>query len=471
VFQLSAQFPGPTSPRDFITLLLTSDAPQPAHGHSSQPLRQFMIVSKPCLHAECPPRQGIIRGSYESVEFIREVPADHAGVKRSWSSADLNTSKEVTPRESTSSDKGLGSGAPTTIEWLMVTRSDPGGSVPRFMIEKGTPPGIVNDAGKFINWLNSKPADEPAAVEVVQPDGTKQVVSVDAPVEKTVKKEISFVPASDSQRTIVQQGAGDDAYWSNGLFGMITGAFEAASSVVTGGLRRQFTGAKPDYPDSTASSQQLDESEDESTLSDTSSIRSFTSALERSLTAEKDQESLQGSQSDDKSQGNVPQAKELKKLQERRRKLDEKAAKMAERIENRRAGDKERDAAALVKAREKHEREIAKHEAKYKRELRKIEEKREAEERKAEERRRKALEREEKSNLALELEKARAERDIALKQMEMLKAQVGELQAQNTMLVARLGKQNTSDKADSASTSSKEVSRGGIDRTASSPKV
>ncbi len=38
----------------------------------------------------------------------------------------------------------------------MVTRSDPGGSVPRFMVEKGTPGGIVNDAGRFFNWVSSK---------------------------------------------------------------------------------------------------------------------------------------------------------------------------------------------------------------------------------------------------------------------------------------------------------------------------
>jgi hypothetical protein len=38
------------------------------------------------------------------------------------------------------------------VEWIMITRSDPGGSVPRFMIERGTPGGIVADASKFLNW-------------------------------------------------------------------------------------------------------------------------------------------------------------------------------------------------------------------------------------------------------------------------------------------------------------------------------
>lgn len=38
------------------------------------------------------------------------------------------------------------------VEWIMITRSDPGGSVPRWMVERGTPGGIVRDAEKFFNW-------------------------------------------------------------------------------------------------------------------------------------------------------------------------------------------------------------------------------------------------------------------------------------------------------------------------------
>ena len=89
---------------------------------------------------------------------------------------------------------------------------------------------------------------------------------------------------------------------------------------------------------------------------------------------------------------------------------------------------------------EKHAREMARQEEKYQREVRKLEQKRQQEEKKAAERRRKQMEREEKANLTLELEKAKAERDIALKQVEVLKAQMGELQAQNTTLAATLGK-------------------------------
>ena len=48
---------------------------------------------------------------------------------------------------------------------------------------------------------------------------------------------------------------------------------------------------------------------------------------------------------------------------------------------------------------------------------------------------------EERSNLQAELERVKAERDVALREMEMLREQVGALQGQNTMLVARLGRE------------------------------
>jgi hypothetical protein len=116
-----------------------------------------MIVSKPCNHPETPPRQGIIRGQYESVELIREIPADKASLKRTMSYN--NMTGEGGKKLNGASDRMADGSPPTVVEWLMVTRSDPGGSVPRFMIERGTPPGIINDAGKFLKWLSSKNLD------------------------------------------------------------------------------------------------------------------------------------------------------------------------------------------------------------------------------------------------------------------------------------------------------------------------
>ncbi|RFU80336.1 hypothetical protein TARUN_1884 [Trichoderma arundinaceum] len=462
VFQLSAQFPGPTAPRDFIILLLTSDFEyKPAD--QERPLRQHIIVSKPCLHEECPPRQGIIRGSYESVEMIREVPIEnnHLASKVSLSSTDLS-SEEVRSSSSDSPEH-----RPMAVEWIMITRSDPGGSVPRFMVEKGTPPGIVGDAGKFVKWvtalstLSSRSgeslikAESPAAQgEARTPpnDGSPQVLPMHKPHLSGDFKKKGEEEEAAARRESVQSIPS-----SNGIYGIISGVFGAASSVVASGLRQLGSPAESntsldDLESRAAEEQGNDTDADVTDLSETSSIRTFRSALERSLTEENKSQSVAGSNSDEsKSQGKQLLEKELRKLQEKRRKLDEKAIHMQQRLESKRRGGKEKDEAVVIKMREKHEKEIAKQEAKYRRELQKLEDKRVHEERKAEARRRKAMEREEKMNLTMELEKTRAERDVALKQVEILQTQVGQLQSQNTMLAAKLGRLGGFDRAASSS--------------------
>lgn len=62
------------------------------------------------------------------------------------------------------------------VEWIMITRSDPGGSVPRFMVERGTPGSIVADASKFLDWACKKehPEDEIEALEKGDTDLIKQ---------------------------------------------------------------------------------------------------------------------------------------------------------------------------------------------------------------------------------------------------------------------------------------------------------
>lgn len=117
VYQLSAQFPGPTSPREFITMLITSpncltDASQVG---SAIP-RHYMVVSIPVDHPNAPPRDGMVRGFYESIEMIREIPLPG------------NDDPETNP-----------------VEWIMVTRSDPGGGIPRFIVERNVPSSIVQD--------------------------------------------------------------------------------------------------------------------------------------------------------------------------------------------------------------------------------------------------------------------------------------------------------------------------------------
>lgn len=457
VFQLSAQFPGPTSPRDFITLLLSSEF-SIAVPRKHRPLRQYIVVSKPCDHPECPPRQGIIRGQYESVELVREVPLENFAAKRSLSSADLGSIKTPKLNSMTKSTISLANGdeddSPVAIEWLMVTRSDPGGSVPRFMIEKGTPPGIVNDAGKFLDWITPKP-DKNSQPEVID----SKVQAKDSVTAPAATSTVEAKQAADETGQQPLQTEAEDnqeqsetkevnSAGSNGLWGMVTGAFGAAGWAVSGGLRRQLTTAEDLASDS--DSQPLGSpdrdaaSEGEAEPSDTSSMRSFASALEQGnrgdFSVESNAASTSDTRSEGKRRGKQENFKQLRRLEERSRKLDAKVAKITESMEAKRLAGQEKEAAALAKSREKHEKEIAKQEAKYKKELRRIEEKREQSERKAEQRRIKAAERQEKTNMVLELEKVRAERDVALKKVDVLVQQIGELQAENTKLVANMSR-------------------------------
>ncbi|GFP54023.1 hypothetical protein TASIC1_0003040100 [Trichoderma asperellum] len=454
VFQLSAQFPGPTAPRDFITLLLTTDFEyKPAD--QERPLRQHVVVSKPCHHDECPPRTGIIRGSYESVEIIREVPIENGLTSKiSLLSSDLG-SEEVRSSSSDSQEHQS-----VAVEWLMVTRSDPGGSVPRFMVEKGTPPGIVGDAGKFVKWLTaisllSSNSGESLPEAVSPAKGSQETATPPINGSPQILPMHKPKPSVDSKRREEIEAARRESVQSipssNGIYGIISGVFEAASSVVASGLRTLGSPAESNTSLEDLESRAAEEHEtdvDVTDLSETSSIRTFRSALERTMTEENRSKSMAGSNSDEsKAHGEQLLEKELRKLQEKRRKLDEKAAHMQQRLEKKHRGGKEKDESAIAKMREKHEKEIAKQEAKYRRELQKLEDKRVHEERKAEARKRKAVEREEKMNLTMELEKTRAERDVALKEVEILQAQVGQLQSQNTMLTAKLGRLNGLERA------------------------
>ncbi|KAF4218624.1 hypothetical protein CNMCM8980_007615 [Aspergillus fumigatiaffinis] len=200
VYHVSAQFPKPTTPRDFVTLIINwetevnggSEGTGAGAGAEAQRRgRNWMMVSKPCEHPDAPPRQGYIRGQYESVEFIREIPVNkppvqHVPLEKAVSPAksEDNLLRQGTPadpavqKEATGGKVGRPRGKtesavlekrdetakhiddldrddeedPWPVEWIMVTRSDPGGNIPRWMVEKGTPKSICTDAVKFVDW-------------------------------------------------------------------------------------------------------------------------------------------------------------------------------------------------------------------------------------------------------------------------------------------------------------------------------
>lgn len=486
-----------------------------------------MLVSKPCSHPECPPRQGYIRGQYESVEFIREIRVEKP-LRKTRSSIDLpkdesaasirnaeNIGREAAIRsarqaaESASKEEGgrkrgktigiadIGEDREhdenyeTMIEWLMVTRSDPGGSVPRFMIERGTPPGIAGDANKFVQWLSSKSIDDFTEDDS---EDTRLKREASKAEEEVLESNVSANPVPDMTKsptvpersaTTEQTEEAEEQPGPTGFYGMIANALNAAATVAASRIPMAFGSAKGgDTESSDLSSEPREDDE--------SSIHSFHSLEEEGIdendtVSPKDDESsaqltpavtiggAESTRSTDslgaRSTAPSQHEKELKKLEERKRKTEEKLRRAQEKALAKRGNNtddsaSQRDEVALQKLRERHEREMAKQQDKYQKELKKLEAKRASEQKKAEERRRKTLEREEKANLAMELEKVRAERDIARKQMDILKEQIGELQSQNTRLVARLGREGiVLDDAASGSSLGSGVNGSGIKRS------
>ncbi|KAL4881284.1 hypothetical protein BJY04DRAFT_62734 [Aspergillus karnatakaensis] len=146
IYHVSASFPRPTTSRDFVAMIITweGEDANPGELDGEKEGRSWMMVSRPVEHEGAPEGQEYIRGQYESVEMIREIL-----VKNASSSASGSGSGSGTGSGSTDTDD-LEESNP--VEWIMVTRSDPGGTIPRWMVEKGTPKSICGDAAKFLDW-------------------------------------------------------------------------------------------------------------------------------------------------------------------------------------------------------------------------------------------------------------------------------------------------------------------------------
>lgn len=153
VYHVSAQFPKPTAPRDFVAMIITSDIGLQVGG-TKQPGRSWMMISKPCDHPDVPHKNGYTRGEYESVELIREIPKtsnDSAGSNATGSSNAKNHSEDGLAENGLDAVDGDVEEI-NPVEWIMVTRSDPGGNIPRWMVDKGTPKSVGTDAAKFVSW-------------------------------------------------------------------------------------------------------------------------------------------------------------------------------------------------------------------------------------------------------------------------------------------------------------------------------
>ena len=468
------------------------------------------------MHPDCPPRDNFIRGQYESIEFIREIPKKS---KKASSTTDLL--KGSRPREGTpplgkellvrgierrlgesseelvdeegqlapaadevakesrrrgktisfagsrgASAKGEAMDDPDAhddaeenpVEWVMITRSDPGGSVPRFMVERGTPGGIVADASKFLDWACKKehPEDEVEALEKgdlehVQEKARKELEAYDtnghlAGLEGEAKKEEAPSAAAPLRTSVEIATASTDTAEQGGL--MATAA-NAAYASLENYAPQAVIDRLPGHQH-TLSTQSFNETAGVTngtstilspSISAGSSVVSFASAEDHF----EDTQSGKSITSQTKSSGSKdiaamsPQEKELAKLNERKRKLDETLAKAREKELKDKEELTSKEQERMKRAEEKHAKEVAKQEEKYKKEVARLEAKRQKETTKAEERKRKEEDKDEKRRLTREKDEMKQALEIVSKERDILREQVGALQRENTGLVVRLG--------------------------------
>ena len=489
-----------------------------------------MVISRPCDHPDCPPRDGYVRGQYESVEFIREVPMK---AKKAASTSNLlanirehsaspSLEKEAILRNAEKATKGSADYlldteglSPTVaeeivregrkrgktisfagsrgasakgeamdnphahdnddemnpVEWIMITRSDPGGNVPRFMVERGTPGSIVADASKFLDWATKKehPEEEAEALEkgdteviqqrtreeldayeanirVTGPDGAKGAEEVEPPAVAVPRRASLPIATEDPPREEAHPPgllasmagaayAGLETYAPKAVIDRLPGHHPTAS------MSNSLSSIKesPALPNGT-SIQSLTRN---SSITSTSSIATFASAEERI----EDTSSIKSISTPSQTQSSTskttslsPHEKELQKLQDRKQALDSKLAKAREKESKDKETLTSKEEDRIRKAEEKHAREVSKQEERYKKEIARLEAKRVKEAAKIEERRKKMEDRDEKARLIREKEEMRQELEVVSKERDILREQVGALQKENTVLVVRMGK-------------------------------
>lgn len=478
-----------------------------------------MVVSKPCIHPDCPERPGFIRGYYESVEFIREIPMKP---KRSLSSTDLlkhSNGRAISPSLEKAAllrnaEQKLNGGGGTRdmaasaddillaegrargrtisfagsrgakakgeamdnpddfdetseenpVEWILVTRSDPGGSVPRFMVERGTPAGIVGDASKFLDWACKKEhPDSEDEAELVAGHTNHARTNHERASDFGALQTDGHLAGLDGTSDMPNSTSipGDDKPVQPGLqvpgqtqqAGLLSSVTNAAYAGIEAYAPQTVIDYMPGHsrPGSTSTSATnlLDSTlpngtKDAETSSITSeaSVDSFASAEEgfNDSQSTKSATSLTTSSNLKDSPGMSQHERELAKLNDRKKALDSKLSKMREKETKDKEELTSKEEERIRKAEEKHAREVQKQEEKYKKELAKLEAKRQKDVTKEEDRKKKALDKDEKARLAREKDKVKQELEVMSRERDILREQVGALQKENTALVARIGK-------------------------------
>ena len=353
------------------------------------------------------------------------------------------------------------------VEWIMITRSDPGGSVPRFMVERGTPGGIVADASKFLDWACKKEHPE-EDVEAVEAGGTENIKAKKQEALHAAELNghsaglgglddsedmMSQNPPMATVKTNPEATVPLDTTSSSGILDSVAkAAYASLETYAPQVVLDRFPGHSPSQSMS-ASMPSLRGGNDNglvnslskslsrsASTSSVSSVGSFASAEDHFKGAE-DTLSTTSSQAASKDKKAMsPHEKALASLDERKRLLREKLTKAREKETKDKEELTSKEQERLRKAEEKHAQEVAKQEEKYKKEIARLEAKRVKEAAKDQERKRRAEDKDEKAKLTREKEEMRQQLAVATQERDLLKEQVGALQKENTLLVVKMGK-------------------------------
>jgi hypothetical protein len=351
------------------------------------------------------------------------------------------------------------------VEWIMVTRSDPGGSVPRFLVERGTPASICADAVKFLDWAcGLKDAESPETPHKLSNAFRRE--SITNWHENEHKEEVGEL------REAEETSQDHAAVASTGLHHhhhhdhhhphhpdpqtppespTSPGILASVADVISAYTPQSILDHLPHHATNPNAHQSKD-SDSVSTISSTSfasadshlgSLEGTNSIASQSLPDASPTSTLPGQPpSTTIGGGNTKSSheKELHKLAERRTQLEAKFASAKSKLAAQSSTMSEKDTAALKKAEERHEKELKKHEEKYKRELARIEERKIKEAKKLEQKKKKQEDKDEKSRLLRERDEAVAKLSLLEKERELWLKQVGELQKENTTLMQKIGK-------------------------------
>lgn len=358
-----------------------------------------MVVSIPVTHPDAPPRNDFVRGQYESVEMIREIPISSAN-------SNEGDDSETNP-----------------VEWIMITRSDPGGSVPRFMVERNTPSSIVQDAGKFLQWACAQDFS-PQEDEKIVKDTTASRPEPHRALSNNAILAGVGTSIVDDPRPVSFRRPSQQVVDKGGEPGILESLAHTVEYYV---------------PDALNPLHRVDSSSSSSSSS-ISSGDSFASA-EQFNTADEGDDPTRSTLSSDQSIP-IPRHKQrqLEKLERKRQQAAEKLAQMKQTQTKETETMTLKTQRELEKATEKHNREKKKQEERYAKELRKLEARRERDTKKLLAKQQKEAEKNNLLKTQRERDEWKERAELAEKENQLIKEQILEVQRENTLLVAKMGK-------------------------------